>query len=157
MLSIYTTESGTDSTLDGRNIFGQNMWSVILFRIKIAVTFIFRFHHCPTQIVVFFPVGLLSLSRHFQQVLLGVETEGTCVLSCRPFIIITAFSTDLVGCWSSFSTPNKTCWKCRDNDERPTRKNTTIWMGRKLNLKIKVTTILILNNICVSDRRNFDT
>ena len=64
------------------------------------------------SIVVFsFPVGLSSLSRDFQQVLLGVavssvsETEET-------------------------STPNKTCCEYRVNDERPTGKeNTTIEPG----------------------------
>ena len=39
----------------------------------------------------------------------------------------------------------KTCWKCRENDDRPTRNNTTIWMGQRWNLKIKAITILFLN------------
>ena len=35
------------------------------FRIKIGITFIFKYHHRPIQIVMFFPVGLSLLSRHF--------------------------------------------------------------------------------------------
>ena len=43
-------------------------------RIKIGITFIFRFHYRPIQIVVFFLVGVSLLSQHFQKVLLDVET-----------------------------------------------------------------------------------
>ena len=57
-----------------------------------------------------------------------------CFLSCRPFVVNATFLTGLVGCWSFFcllawsetSTPNKTRWECRVNNERPTGKKTTI-------------------------------
>ena len=47
----------------------------ILLRIKMGIIFIFRFRRRPIQIAVLFPVGLSSFSRHFQQVLLGVEVS----------------------------------------------------------------------------------
>ena len=53
-------------------------------------------------VVFFFPVGLSSLSQYFQQVFLGVEVS---------------------------STSKKTCWKCCDNNKRPTGKN--YWMGQR--------------------------
>ena len=37
-------------------------------RIKIEITFIFRFHRQPIQLVVFVPVGLFSFLRHLLQV-----------------------------------------------------------------------------------------
>ena len=45
----------------------------ISVRIKIGITFIFRFHRRPIQLVVFVPVGLSSFLRHPRQVLLGVQ------------------------------------------------------------------------------------
>ena len=58
-----------------------------------------------------------------------------CCPSCRPFVVHTS-SPGLVGCRRS-----------RKNDEKPTGPNTTIWMGRRWNLKIKVIPILILTGI----------
>jgi hypothetical protein len=46
----------------------------ISFRIKIGITFIFRFHRRPIQLVVFVPVGLSSFL-HLLQVSLGVEVS----------------------------------------------------------------------------------
>ena len=41
------------------------------------IYFYYLFFHCrPIQCCVFFPVGLLTLMRHFQQVLLGVEVSS---------------------------------------------------------------------------------
>ena len=45
------------------------------------------------------------------------------------------------------STPNKTCRRCHNNDERPKGTNTTNWMGRWWNLKVKLIPILILTEI----------
>ena len=42
-------------------------------RIKIEITFIFRFHRRPFQLVMFVSVGLLSICWHLLQVLLVVE------------------------------------------------------------------------------------
>ena len=39
----------------------------ILVRIKIGITFIFRFRRTPIQVVVFFPVGLSSFLRNSRQ------------------------------------------------------------------------------------------
>ena len=68
--------------------------------------------------------------------LLTIVPFNACVLSWRPFIVITIFSTGLVG-----------CWKCHDNNERPTGKNTTTeWDdGEKGNSNL----ILISLYICV--------
>ena len=69
-------------------------------------------------------------------------------LSCRPFVVITTLSTGISTAQArrqETSTPNKTCWKCRDSDERPTRKkNTTIeWDdGEKGNYKLIIGTSL---------------
>jgi hypothetical protein len=41
--------------------------------IKIGITFIFRFHRCPIQLIMFVPVDLSSFLRQFQQILLGVD------------------------------------------------------------------------------------
>ena len=80
----------------------------ISVRIKIGITFIFRFHRRPIQTVVLFPVQARR-QKNF-------DTQQ-----------------DLL--------------KCRDNDKRPTRKKTTIWIGRRWNLKIKLILILILTYI----------
>ena len=45
------------------------------------------------------------------------------------------------------STPNKTCQRCRKNDERPTGTNTTNWMGWRWKLTINIIPILILTEI----------
>ena len=45
-------------------------------RIKIQITFIFRFYSRCIQLVVFVPVGLSSFLQHLQQVLLGVEVSS---------------------------------------------------------------------------------
>ena len=45
-------------------------------RIKIGITFIFRFHRRPILLVVFFSVGLLSICWHLLQVFLGVEISS---------------------------------------------------------------------------------
>ena len=45
------------------------------------------------------------------------------------------------------STPNKTCRRCHENDERPSGMNTTNWTGRWWNLKIKVIPVLILHKL----------
>ena len=92
-----------------------------MLQIKIGITFICRFHRRPIQLLVFVPVGISSIL-HLRKVNCpGRETEET-------------------------STPYKTCWKCK-NDKRPTETITSIWMGRRWNLKIKVITILILTEI----------
>ena len=44
--------------------------------IKIVITFIFMFHRRPIQIVVFFPVGLASLSRDLKKFLLDFEVPS---------------------------------------------------------------------------------
>ena len=43
--------------------------------IKIGITFIFKFHQRPVQLVAFLPVGLSSILRHLRQVLLGIEVS----------------------------------------------------------------------------------
>ena len=45
-------------------------------RIKIGITFIFRFHRRPIQLVVFIPIGLSYLLRHRRQILLGVKVPS---------------------------------------------------------------------------------
>ena len=78
------------------------------------------------------------------------------VRSSRPFVNMLISSAGLVGSrsffcrpawtvngWSS-KTPNKTCRRCHKNDGRSTGTNITNWMGRRWNLKIKVTPTLIL-------------
>ena len=52
-----------------------------------------------------------------------------------------------------FLNVKKTCRGCK-NDERPTGKNTTTWMGRRCNLKIEVIPILILIKICLDKTQN---
>ena len=42
----------------------------ILVRIKIGITFTYRLHHRPIQLVVLFPVGLSSIL-HLRHILLG--------------------------------------------------------------------------------------
>ena len=44
--------------------------------IKIGITFIFRFHRRPIQIVLFFPVGLSLFLRYLLRDLLGVEVSS---------------------------------------------------------------------------------
>ena len=48
---------------------------------------------------------------------------------------------------SGFTYSTYACRRCRKNDERPAGKNTTIWMERQWNLKVKVIPILILTEI----------
>ena len=60
------------------------------------------------------------------------------ILTCRSFVDITTFSAGLVGCRSFFCL----LLKSRDNDERPTGKNTTIeWddgeKGNPISFKLK--------------------
>ena len=51
----------------------------VAVRIKIGITFIFRFHRCPIKLVAFVPVGLSSFL-HLGQVLLGVEVSSVARL-----------------------------------------------------------------------------
>ena len=71
------------------------------------------------SIVVFFPIGLSSLLRHFQQVLLGVEVSSVSWLGQLTVNYPNQGTQET-------STPNKTCWKCHDNDKRPKGNNTAI-------------------------------
>ena len=48
--------------IDIKILFNIVFYGKISVRIKIGIPFIFRFHRHPIQIVVFFPVGLLSFS-----------------------------------------------------------------------------------------------
>ena len=113
--------------------------------IKIRITFTFRSRRLPIPLV---------------------------VCPCRPFVNLLTSSAGLVGCrnflcrsaravdhWSSnrrlsqcrttevISTPNNTCRRCQQIAKRPTGTNTTNWMGRRRNLKIKVIPILILTEL----------
>ena len=51
----------------------------ISVRIKVGITFIFRFRRRPIQLVVFVPVGLSSFL-HLLQVLFGVEVTSVARL-----------------------------------------------------------------------------
>ena len=86
----------------------------------VRIKFELRFSSSSHSIVMFFfPVGLSSLSRYFQQVLLGVKF-------LFPFLAWTPNVNSPSQETEDTSTPNKTFWKCRDNDGRPTgKKNTT--------------------------------
>ena len=89
--------------------------------IKIGITFIFRFHRHPIQLVVFVPVGLLLFLRHLRQVMLGVEvssvaqpgqlTIGVQISDWTPTVNYPGQAVE------ETATPNKTCQRCRKNDE----------------------------------------
>ena len=62
----------------------------ISLRIKIEITFIFRFHFRPIQLVVFIPVGLSLFLRHLRQILLGVKTSPVArpgQLTIQPIVL----------------------------------------------------------------------
>ena len=89
---IYTSKYHVSCT-DGK----------ISLRINLFLLPIFPSSH--SRDVFFFRVGLSSLTRHSQQILLGVEVSSVS--------------------WLGQFT--KTCWECHVNDKRPTgKKNTTI-------------------------------
>ena len=105
-------------------------WKISV-RILIVITFIFMFHRRPIQLVVFIPVVLSSF---FLQITIWTPTVNCPGRAAE-----------------ETSTPNKTCRRCK-NEERPTKSNTTNWMGRRWNLKIKVIRILILTGSEASSR-----
>ena len=72
----------------------------ISVRIKLEIPFSLS----SKSIVLLFAVGLLLLSRYFNRLFWSCPSQET----------------------EETSTPNNTCLKCRDNDESPTGKNTTI-------------------------------
>ena len=72
-----------------------------------------------------------------------------CVRSCRPFLNLLTSSAGLVGCrpglgsWlfqrpgqatEEISSPNETCRRYQQIEERPTGRNTNNWMGWQWNL-----------------------
>ena len=66
-------------------------------RIKIGITFIFRFHRRPIQLAVFVPVDLSSICRHLQA-LLRVEIPSVA----RPGqLTVLVQITDSFNCWMS--------------------------------------------------------
>ena len=66
--------------------------------VKIGITFIFRFHRHPIQLVVFVPVGLSSFIRRLLWVFLGVEVSSVA----RPGQLTVRFQiTESFNCWVS--------------------------------------------------------
>ena len=84
----WTYFDGSTIDLKRSQCIGQQWppyWNLYLYlclsiRIKIGITFIFRFHSSLIKVVVFFLVGLSSFLLHPWQVLLGIEISAVARL-----------------------------------------------------------------------------
>ena len=131
---------GTQNVLNKVNMFNTFKYHVSCTDGKISVRIIYFyylfFHHHPIQCCVFFPIGLLLLMRHFQQVLWMLS-----------FICLLAWTVDSL---SSNQIPAQWC-HCRT--KWPNVQNKKFW-----NPTIKI--ISNLNSNCQllkpGDRRNFN-
>ena len=89
-----------------------------------------------TKYHVFAPMWIFQLGLIYLYFPPVVPSNICMFLSCRPFVVITTFSTVLVGV-------EKICWKCCYNNERPQDRNIHILDGVTVENKGK----LILNEI----------
>ena len=127
LCSILTSDDSLNNDYTAvlhNTTFSMFLNSMFHGKISVRITFIFRFHCRPIQLLVFVPVGLPSFLKE------SLKLQR---------------STAQAGCQKKLRKTNKTCRRFCKNEERPTGTNTTNWMGRRWSLKIKVITILIAN------------